>query len=129
MKRLVRMTTVPLIAAFSITCQSPTGIRMPEQPAHAQGIVTANPVPEREHTFLLERSRNPQPGDRYYVRVDSRSEIYRRSFAGKLTRINLEDIAVGSSAQAWFDGIVLESDPSQAIADVVVVEDIILEQR
>lgn len=100
---------------------------MPEQPPHAEGTVTANPVALRAETFLLEDDPNPTAGHRYYVRVDSRSQLYRRSFNGDLTTVTLEEIAVGATVQVWFDGPVLESDPSQAVADFVLVNDVILD--
>jgi hypothetical protein len=59
-------------------------------------------------------------GDKSVMRVPRDARLYRR-VGGALVRIGFDDLRTGQRVEAWFDGPVAESYPTQTTAGVIVV--------
>jgi hypothetical protein len=125
MSRLVPV--VLLLGSISGSCASPTiPDLLREEPAHTRGTITEYDS-SAGSTFLLEDRPDLDSGEKYIVRIDSRTEIFKRTAAGDTVRGDVQDIRTQSRAAVWFEGPILESYPAQGVARYVLMDTVILE--
>ena len=89
----------------------------PSEPAFLQGRITR--LADASRGYLVEGT--PAPGrteSRAYFRVTGSTTLLHR--AGERARVS--DLVVGQTVSLWITGVILDSDPPQVTARVVVLE-------
>lgn len=116
---------VPILLLGSITsssCASPTiPSLLRDEPAQARGTITEYDS-STGSTFLLEARPDLDIGDKYFVRIDAKTEIFRQTAAGDTVPGGVQDIRSQSRAAIWFEGPILESYPAQGVAKYVLLD-------
>lgn len=122
MSRLVPV--VLLLGSISgSSCSSPTILeRLREEPAHTRGTITEYD-PSAGSTFRLEERPDLDTGEKYIVRIDSGTEIFRKTATGDTVRTDIRDIRPQMGAAVWFEGPIMESYPAQGVARYVLLDD------
>jgi hypothetical protein len=117
------MPVVLLLGSISSSsCASPTiPSLLRDEPAQAHGTITEYDS-SAGSTFLIEARPDLDTGDKYFVRIDSKTEIFRQTAAGDTIRGDVQDIRLQSRAAIWFEGPILESYPAQGVAKYVVLD-------
>lgn len=117
------LPVVLLLGSISgLSCSSPTTLeRLREEPAHARGTITEYDS-SAGSTFLLEERPDLDTGEKFVVRIDSETEIFRTTAAGDTVRGDIGDIRPQSGAAVWFEGPVMESYPAQGVARYVLLD-------
>jgi hypothetical protein len=99
-----------------------------------QGVVTEVPSRLGTAAFLIEE--NPDrpfggsssplvDGEKYHVRLTNGTVIRRRGADGQMSSATLADIKVGTRAEVWFVGPILESYPAQGTAGRIMIFDVV----
>ena len=80
------------------------------------------PAPRQGYDIFMEAQPGVDAGDKLYLKVRSDTRIWVRSSTAKLSVGSLESVSVGSAIEVWLTGVILESYPAQAVADLIVVD-------
>jgi hypothetical protein len=117
------MPVILLLGTISgSSCSSPTvPDRLREEPAQARGTITEYD-PSVGSSFRLEERPDLDTGEKFIVRVDSGTEIFRRTATGDTVQADIRDIRPQTGAAVWFEGPILESYPAQGVARYVFLD-------
>jgi hypothetical protein len=122
------------LALLGMAACSHSGAPAEDDPfsTHTRGTITEAPSRTGGYAFMIEE-RPEQPvgaeaspltaGDKYHVAITPGTTIERRTASGEVRPATAEEISVGTQAEVWFTGPILESYPAQGTAGRVLIVD------
>ncbi len=111
------LTTVLLVCSSKATED-----QLPKREPDIRGVITRSDTSAKQVVILIEEHPSDTAGSaKARVRLTEGTKLWSGDAEG-LRRVGVEELTVGRTVRAWFDGPVAESYPVQATAGVVVLE-------